>query len=188
MPIAFSHRWRGAVVFLVAVAALIAAGCAESKPKTMLELANEAGGGAPAAVEAAPDFSVVTFAGATFTLSDHLATDGRPVFLNLWASWCGPCRVEMPEIDRAAGRNPQVAFIGVAVQDDEDSARRFADEIGVSYALGFDESGEVVKAYAPIGLPATYFISSDGILVERIFGPLTGAQIEEKLEAHFGGQ
>lgn len=164
--------------------ALIAAGCSDSTegPPQLSDLA----GAVQPAGETAADFSVMTFDGATFTLSEHLATDGRPVFLNLWASWCGPCRAEMPDIDDAAAHNTGIAFIGVAVKDEFDKSQDFADEIGVGYPLGFDESRDVDDGYAPIGLPASYIISSDGLLVERVFGPLTGDQIEEKLADHFG--
>jgi thiol-disulfide isomerase/thioredoxin len=170
----------------IAAVALVAAACSTDTVAPP-QLADVPGAELPSG-ERAPDFTVVTFDGATFSLSEHLANDGRPVFLNLWASWCAPCRAEMPDLDAAATANPGVAFIGVAVQDVEGKSQDFADEIGVGYPLAFDEDREVDNAYAPIGLPASYIISTDGILVERIFGPLTGAQIEEKLEAHFGGQ
>lgn len=170
----------------IAAVAVVAAGCTvgTESPPQLADLP----GVEPPSGEPAPDFSVTTFDGVTFTLSEHLAGDGRPVFLNLWASWCAPCRAEMPDLDEAATANPDVAFLGIAVQDVEAKSQDFADEIGVGYPLAFDEDREVDEAYAPIGLPASYIISADGIIVERIFGPLTGAQIEDKLEAHFGGQ
>jgi thiol-disulfide isomerase/thioredoxin len=177
---------RTALAVAIVAVAMVAAGCTvgtESPP----QLADLPGAELPAG-KPAPDFTVTTFDGATFTLSEHLATDGRPVFLNLWASWCAPCRAEMPDLDDAATNNPGVAFIGVAVQDVRGKSQDFAEEIGVGYPLAFDEDREVDNAYAPIGLPASYIISTDGRIVERIFGPLTGAQIEDKLEAHFGGQ
>ncbi len=171
-------------VALVAAIALAATTCTTTSD-TVPQLGDLPGGALPTG-EPAADFSVETFDGTTFTLSEHLAEDGRPVFLNLWASWCGPCRAEMPDIDEAARHNAGIAFIGVAVKDELSKARDFADEIGVSYPLAFDETGEVDEGYAPIGLPATYIISSDGRVVERIFGPLTGVQIDEKLAEHFG--
>lgn len=171
-------------VALVAVLALGASACTTTGD-TVPQLGDLPGGTLPPG-EPAVDFSVETFDGTTFTLSEHLAEDGRPVFLNLWASWCAPCRAEMPDIDEAAVRNTGIAFIGVAVKDELAKSRDFADEIGVSYPLGFDATRQVDEAYAPIGLPATYIISSDGRLVERIFGPLTGVQIDEKLAEHFG--
>ncbi len=105
--------------------------------------------------ETAPGFRVPTLDGSSFSLADHLAEDGSPVFLNLWASWCSPCRAEMPAIDAAAARHPDVKFVGVAVQDDFQAAARFAEEIGVSYTIGFDENYEVDSSYPTFGLPAT---------------------------------
>lgn len=128
---------------------------------------------APRNADAAPDFSVRTHDGGAFTLSKHLEEDGRPVILNLWASWCFPCREEMPAIDAFAAANPEIKVVGVAVQDDAGSAADFADELGVTYTIGFDEKDEVNVEYRPLGLPATFFISSEGIIVKRIFGGVT---------------
>lgn len=136
--------------------------------------------------EIAPIFSVATTNGGQFALSEHIANDGRPVFLNLWASWCFPCREEMPAIDAASVAHPEVEFVGVAVQDSEADAAEFADEIGVSYILGFDNDGTVEDAYNPLGLPASYIISGDGIIVERIFGKVTEQDLADKFAEHFG--
>jgi thiol-disulfide isomerase/thioredoxin len=135
--------------------------------------------------EIAPIFAVETTTG-EFSLSDHLATDGRPVFLNLWASWCFPCREEMPEIDRAATAHPDVAFIGVSVQDTRSDAAAFEEEIGVSYPLGFDDDGSVDASYQPLGLPASYIISADGIILERILGKVTEKDLDDKFAEYFG--
>jgi len=144
------------------------------------------GGRAPNVDDPAPDFSVVTFDGDTFALADHLANDGRPVVLNLWASWCGPCRSEMPAFDEAAALNPGVVFIGVAVDDALSDAQGFADEIGVTYPLAFDADNAVVDAYPALGLPATFFITPDGGIAIRHFGPLTVETMQEQLDAAFG--
>ncbi len=137
--------------------------------------------------ERAPDFAVPIRGGGTFTLSDHLATDGRPVLLNLWASWCPPCRAELPAIDAAAARHPEVLFVGVAVSDSVDDATAFADDLGISYLIGFDENDEVGPAFRAPGLPATYLISPDGHIVKRILGQMTEDSIDADLAAAFGG-
>jgi cytochrome c biogenesis protein CcmG, thiol:disulfide interchange protein DsbE len=169
----------------VTLAILVAACAGEAVTPTVPQLDDLPGASLPPG-EPAPDFSVETFDGGTFTLSQRLAEDGKPVFLNLWASWCAPCRSEMPDIDGAAGRHPEVTFLGVAVQDASGASMAFADEIGVGYPLGFDASGEVDAGYTPIGLPATFIISPDGRVVERVFGPLTGDEIDDKLAKLFG--
>jgi thiol-disulfide isomerase/thioredoxin len=140
----------------------------------------------PSSVEIAPSFSVPTSDGGEFSLAEHMANDGRPIFVNLWASWCFPCREEMPAIDRAAKDFPEILFMGVSVQDSRSDAETFAEEIGVTYLLGFDQDDAVDNAYKPLGLPASYLISSDGIIVERIFGKVTEEDLAEKFATHFG--
>ena len=137
-------------------------------------------------VELAPAFVVPTSNGGTFSLDEHLANDGRPVFLNLWAAWCFPCREEMPAIDRASQAHPEVAFIGVDVRDTRSAADKFLEEIGISYLIGFDDEDEVDNQYQPLGLPASYIISSEGVILERIFGVVTEADLAEKFETYFG--
>ena len=141
-------------------------------------------GDAPGARDRAPEFAVPSKDGGDFILSEHLATDGRPVFLNLWASWCLPCRAEMPAIDEASRRHQDVAFVGIAVQDDESEARAFADEIGVTYIIGFDIREQVSALYPAIGLPATFLIGADGTIVDTYIGTLTD-QVIDDLVAQF---
>ena len=134
------------LLWLLGVAALVATGIAayswnqsneEPEPPQPVSLEDLAAGDLDAS-DPAPDFSVPTLAGERFSLSEHLEETGRPVVLNLWASWCAPCRAEMPALDAAAARHPEVEFIGVAVQDDLQAAEEFATELGVAYTIGLD--------------------------------------------------
>ena len=136
--------------------------------------------------EAAPDFSIDLLDGANFQLSDHLSTDGRPVILNLWASWCGPCRAEMPAFDAMSKVHTDVLFLGVAVEDNPAAAREFAAEIGVSYPLAIDEDDRVGRRYPSPGLPATYLITADGAIARTIFGQMNEEQLEELIAGLFG--
>lgn len=135
---------------------------------------------------AAPDFAIELLDGSRFDLSDHFATDGRPVLLNLWASWCGPCREEMPALDAASRTHTDVYFIGVAVDDNAADAAAFAEEVGVSYALAIDESEQVGRDYPSPGLPATFLISPDGIIVKTVYGGVDEADIDEMIADTFG--
>ena len=148
----------------------------------------ELGSGFPSATgQPAADFSVELLDGTPFRLSDHLEDDGRPVVLNLWASWCAPCRAEMPALDATAAAHPEVFILGVAVEDDPVAAAEFGREIGVSYALAVDDGERVGRRYPSPGLPATFFISSDGSVVRTVFGEVNQAQMDRWLAESFGG-
>ena len=139
----------------------------------------------PGTNEPAPTFALNTLDGGTFDLSAHLEDDGRPVVLNLWASWCPPCRAEMPAINTAAQRNPEIAFVGVAVNDDVDKATDFATEIGIGYTIAVDD-GTVEDAYPVMGLPGTFFIGADGTIVKRHFGVVTVDSLDDDIAELFG--
>ncbi|HUG08306.1 MAG TPA: TlpA disulfide reductase family protein [Acidimicrobiia bacterium] len=124
----------------------------------------------------APEFSVEVFDGATFTLSE---ARGTPVVVNLWASWCPPCREEIPDISAFAEAHPEVQVIGVAVEDAERSARDFAAEIGASYPLAMGTTG-FEDAYPNLGLPATYIIDSNGTITD-VFNGIVDEEILEGL-------
>lgn len=136
--------------------------------------------------DVAPDFSIELLDGTSFRLSSHLENDGRPVILNLWASWCGPCREEMPALDAAATAHPDVFFLGVAVEDDPLAAEAFAEEIAVGYALAIDEADRVGRRYPSPGLPATFFISAEGEIVKYVYGAVDEEDVAEYIAEAFG--
>ena len=184
-------RWVMWVAGVIMVGALVGIGVVlfgsdDTTPSTTFADLSSLAGDAPAAEDQAPDFTVPTLDGDTFTLSTHLAEDGRPVFLNLWASWCFPCRAEMPDIDAAAQTHPEVEFIGVAVQDSTADATEFAREIDVQYLIGFDEDDIVEDGYPALGMPSTYLISSDGVILDVIIGAITAEDIDTFLSENLG--
>jgi thiol-disulfide isomerase/thioredoxin len=132
----------------------------------------------------APSFTVDLFGGGHFSLEDHLSTDGRPVVLNFWASWCVPCREEMPAFDTVAQRRPDVLFIGVAVQDSAESAMAFADEVAVSYPLGLDDDGQILELYPILGLPTTTLITGNGNIATTWSGQLDAERLESLIDEH----
>ena len=128
----------------------------------------------------APDFSLDLFDGTTFKLGDTLAS-GKPVVLNFWASWCGPCADEASVLQDAARRNAdRIVFIGVNVQDIDSDAQAFLRKYGVSYANGSKGSGPISIQYGMRGVPETYFIAPDGRLIRK-WNTLTAADLEQFL-------
>lgn len=98
--------------------------------------------------------------------------------LNLWASWCLPCRTEIPEISAFADNNPDYRVLGVAVDDTETSATDFARSIGATYDLAVGDS-DFESAYPRLGLPVTYFIDSGGTVTDVFNGILNEATLIE---------
>lgn len=125
----------------------------------------------------APEVEVDLFDGTRWRLSDHLATDGRTVVLNLWASWCLPCREEIPELDAFAAASPNVVVVGVAVNDTEGPARALFDELRPAYPMGMDVTGSLRDRYPSFGLPFTVIIDSDGVVRHEINGALTADRL-----------
>jgi peroxiredoxin len=135
---------------------------------------------------AAPDFLLESPDGERVRLSDYR---GRPLLVNFWASWCTPCRQEMPEIVRAHGEHAGDGLVVIAVdlQEDAGTVRTFADEFGMRFPIAIDRTGEVGDAWrigGPVeGIPSSYFIDADGIVRARIFGPLSEATLDGNLES-----
>ena len=105
---------------------------------------------------------------------------GKPVIVNVWASWCPPCRTETPLLERTwEAHRDRVTIVGVASKDVAAEARRFMAEFGVSYTNIFDGSGDIRARLGLRGFPTTYVFGSDGILRTTIVGGLT----EQRLAA-----
>jgi cytochrome c biogenesis protein CcmG, thiol:disulfide interchange protein DsbE len=124
----------------------------------------------------APEFAFDTFTGERYDLAD---LKGRPVVLNFWASWCIPCRAEMPYFENVyrEHRDDGVIFLGLAVQDDPQSAREFLHTVGVTYPTGIDRANQVSTAYGLVGLPTTIFITPDATIARRWNGPVSEAEL-----------
>ena len=131
----------------------------------------------------APDFEVETFDGETLRLSD---LNGKVVVLNFWASWCPPCRWEMPFFESMwqEYRDRGVVFVGIAMSDTLEKAGEFAEEAGVTYPIGLDATNEIVRAYEVLSLPTTFFIGKDGNIERK----LTSAANEGLLKVFLRGQ
>ena len=133
---------------------------------------------------AAPDFTLDTLEGGQLTLSE---LRGHPVVLNLWASWCLPCRSEMPAIEKAYQRYKdsglRVIGLNMTSQDSESNAKAFVQELGLTFPIVLDRDGSARARYQLLGLPSTYFIDRQGIIRSVIVGgPMSEATIQSNIE------
>ncbi|GAB4397655.1 MAG: TlpA disulfide reductase family protein [Anaerolineales bacterium] len=139
---------------------------------------------APQVGFAAPEFTLTTLQGDSLTLSD---LRGQAVLLNVWASWCPPCRAEMPAMQQVyaeyAERGFTVLAINLTAQDSRSAAAAFVAENGLTFPILLDESGSVANAYRAASLPTSFFIRPDGIIEEVIIGgPMAEALLRTRIE------
>lgn len=154
-----------AAILVLVLAILALAGCGDDLTDVAVE-PQLAADGAPA-----PGFDLPRLDGdGRISLADQ---PGKPVILNFWASWCGPCRKEMPVIQEFATQTPGVRVVGLAVSDAPADSRAFARETGIDFELGIDRDGSVANRYSATGLPVTVVIDSAGQVVSTWFGEIT---------------
>ncbi len=133
----------------------------------------------------ASDFTVTDINGNAVNLSDF---KGKPVFLNFWASWCGPCQSEMPGFNNLYEKyKDDVAFVMVnltdGIRETVDTANQFIAESKYTFPVYFDTEQDAAIAYSVMSIPATYFIDSEGYIFYRRSGSLTEKAAEQYIEA-----
>jgi len=111
---------------------------------------------------------------------------GKPVVVNFWATWCGPCKLEMPFFEKTwrEYKDKGVIFIGIDVMDDKDSAIKFMDKLGISYINLYDPSGKTSNSYGVVALPATFFIDKNGNIIVKHYGSFLGNEAEKKFKSY----
>jgi cytochrome c biogenesis protein CcmG, thiol:disulfide interchange protein DsbE len=154
-----------------------------SRPATALTTAGE--DTVPQVGFMAPAFTLTDLDGQNVNLSDLL---GKVVVLNFWASWCPPCRAEMPAIQQVyqdyQDQGLVVLAVNVANQDTMTAMRTFLDSFEHTFPILVDENGAVNRLYAVSSLPTTFFIDRDGMIRDLVVGgPLTTAGLSARVEA-----
>jgi peroxiredoxin len=128
----------------------------------------------------ARDFQLESLAGQRISLSDYR---GHVVLVNFWATWCSPCRDEMPTLEAAyqAHKEERFVVLGVNAGDPPAAVAAFAGELGISFPILLDENSQVMKGYRVLGLPMSLLLTRDGIIEVRHVGYLTKAQLDSYL-------
>ena len=118
----------------------------------------------------APDFTLVDRKGKTWTLSE---LKGQVVFVNFWATWCPPCREEMPSMQKLYTMLPKDKFKMLAILSNDDPARAdaFAAQLGITVPILHDRDQKVGPKYGLTGLPETFIVDKQGVLREKFIGP-----------------
>jgi peroxiredoxin len=132
--------------------------------------------------EPAPNFRLETADGGVTTLED---LRGKVVWINFWATWCRPCRRELPDIQKLYDekRSEGLEVLTVNIEESAEEARAFFDDLGVAMPLLLDENGEVYDQYGLRGLPDSFFVDRDGNLAAMHIGYLTEEIARERLAA-----
>jgi peroxiredoxin len=137
--------------------------------------------------EKAFNFTLLDLDGNPVSLSD---LEGRPVIINFWATWCAPCRIEMPELQEAydAYQDEELAILALNQDEPADLAREyFVDEMGLTFTALLDDNSAISIAFGTFGLPTTFFIDAEGTITAIHRGPMTLEQIEGYLEETIAG-
>ena len=157
----------------------------------MLRDRSAAGGAAPPSAASATegpagaarlDLTVKDMNGASVRLADY---KGQVIVLNFWATWCGPCQTEIPELVEAysAYKDRGVIVLGVSIDDSAETLKAYAPTMKINYPVLLMQD-DVDQAYGPIfGVPVTFFIGRDGTIARKHFGPVTKAQLAQEIKA-----
>ncbi len=170
----------GLLVFAL-VAGLLAAGLLtrlvdDSEPSSVTL---DSSGGSSATRRPAPDFTLPDPGGNPLSLSEWR---GRPMLINFWATWCGPCEIEMPTIQAAYEKHQTdgLVVLAVAVEDNAADVQRFFERYGLTFQPLLDD-GATARSYAVFGLPTSFFVDAEGQIVATHTGVLTERALEDYL-------
>ena len=169
---ATSSTWAYRLFAVLGLAVILAAGACTNGTSNA-----HVGGGVG---RQAPDFRLESLDGHQIALADYA---GQVILINFWATWCPPCKEEIPTIERAYQAHRDEGFMVLGINEGEalDIVRAFASELGVTYPVLIDKRGNVAAQYRRRGLPLTVIVDRDGVVQIRHEGYLTAGQLDKYL-------
>ena len=181
-------RWLVAAAVALGVGVLVGPmlfGDRENTGEPALMASHESGGGSSCSAKKVNlDFTLKDMNGNTVRLADF---KGKPILLNFWATWCAPCKEEIPELNDLYARfkDKGLAIIGISVDDDEPTLREFSKQFPMSYTVvTAREQEDALEAAGPVwGYPTTFFIGRDGSICGKHMGPATKADFEREIKS-----
>ena len=184
VPEARRRTIGAAVGLLVGILVLIGAGAAMWGPGHGAVFQSV---GHPLRGQTAPGFSLTLLDGSTLKLSD---LHGEVAVINFWASWCPPCKDEMPDLQAVweEYRGQGVTFIGIAFDDEEANVQRLSSELGITYPLGMDVDLRIATTYGVTAVPETFIVDSEGQVAYIHIGPVSAGMLREELDSLLEGQ
>ena len=128
----------------------------------------------------APDFTMLDWEGGEVTLSEFF---GKPIVLNFWASWCGPCKMEMPDIQKYYEKfGEEIHFLLVSVDDSVDTAKAFIEKEGYTFPVYFDTTSAGAYTYGASSIPLTYFIDTEGNMQAYYMGAMSEDILQQGID------
>jgi cytochrome c biogenesis protein CcmG/thiol:disulfide interchange protein DsbE len=123
----------------------------------------------------APDFTLLNPKGEKVSLGDFR---GQPVMINFWATWCSPCRDELPEIQAAYENSKDLMVMGISFQEKASDVEPFVEKKGLTFPILLDSDGQIAMKYQARGLPTSFFVNPEGIITAVHIGPVTAGDLE----------
>ncbi|NEW08605.1 TlpA family protein disulfide reductase [Paenibacillus sp. SYP-B3998] len=161
-------------LLLIIVVILVILAIYQNKPINKEEL--------PTVGYQAPSISLTGLDGNPYTLEE---LGDKPIVVNFWASWCGPCKLEAPELVRLYGKYKdeiEIYAVNVTTSDTIEDAQDFAEEYGINFPILLDVDGEVSRKYQIKPIPTTFFINKDGVIMEKLYGVADPSSLENKFK------
>ena len=171
------YRWLVGGLVVVAVAVLSAMFVPSDFDQALHTYAGPAG---QVVGTALPEAVVPNVEGGRIDLA---AYKGRPVLVNLWATWCGPCRREMPALERLSKEQGGLTVVAIDQREDPAIVRSYVKRFGVTFAVGIDDSQQLGTDLHLIGLPSSFFVDRDGVIRDAVDGEMTYDVMSAKARA-----